>query len=99
MSRLEEYIYDFNRQSLDIGLWKGEVALKNFKLKRNIWPLNPDLNLTLEHGHVDNLHIDIPWTKLHTGQFKSYVKNVYLVFKLNVNETTEKELNLKEDFS
>ncbi len=96
VSRLEEYIDDFNRESLDIGLWTGEIALKNFKLKQNIWSLGSDLNLTLEHGHIDNLHIEIPWSKIHTGQIKAYVKNVYLVFKLNVNEETEKEIGLKE---
>jgi hypothetical protein len=62
VSRLEQHVADFDRSSLDIGLWNGEIALKNLTLKQNYWQITPDINYILEYGQIDKLHIEIPWT-------------------------------------
>ena len=64
---LSEYVEDFNSENMKIGLWSGEVVIKNVKLrKENIQKLN--LPLKIKYSRLGCLKMSIPWKSLGSSK-------------------------------
>ncbi|KAG0185188.1 hypothetical protein DFQ28_009826 [Apophysomyces sp. BC1034] len=92
---LGSYVSNLNYDQLKIGIWNGEVNLKDLKLKREALdkldlPINVsegiseniknDREFTVASiGFLGELTLSIPWANLKTKPVRVYVNNVYLL--------------------
>jgi len=64
---LGEYIEDFSSDNLHVGIWSGEVILKNIKLKKEIMK-RLNLPFILKFSHLGCLKMNIPWKSLTSSK-------------------------------
>lgn len=60
---LGAYIENFDSKQLNIGIWSGDVRLKNLKLKKESLD-KFKLPLDVKFGHLGELTLQIPWSNL-----------------------------------
>ncbi|OZJ06276.1 hypothetical protein BZG36_00800 [Bifiguratus adelaidae] len=75
---LGAYVSNLNYNQLNIGIWSGDVVLKNLKLKREALD-KLDLPIDVLEGHLGTLTLNIPWNNLKNKPVKIYVDDVYLL--------------------
>lgn len=99
---LGAYVENFDAKQLDIGIWSGDVRLKNLILKKESldkfkFPL--DVNF----GHLGELTLQIPWSNLKGKPVKVIVEDVYLLAapiilnEYDAAEDERREQQLKQD--
>lgn len=93
---LGEFI-DINEENLNLSLavWSGQIVLNNLKLKTDSF-VRP-FNLTIFHGTINRLEINIPWTALLNSPVQIIIDGVNLQLEpLNLaamdKEETKKRL-------
>lgn len=98
---LGSYVENFDPNQLNIGIWSGDVKLRNLKLKKeSLDKLN--LPIELKCGHLGQLTLQIPWSNLKGLPVKVLVEDVYLLAagripeSINIEEDAQRELNVKK---
>ncbi|GMM46069.1 membrane morphogenesis protein [Pichia kluyveri] len=97
---LGAYVENFDPNQLNIGIWSGDVTLKNLKLKsESLDKLNLPINLNC--GHLGTLTMQIPWSNLKSKPVKILIENCFILASaklpsnFNLKEELEKKLNAK----
>ena len=57
---LAEYVDGLNTSQLNIGIWSGDVTLRNLRLKRTALD-KFQLPLDVKEGYLGRLTLSIPW--------------------------------------
>jgi len=100
---LGQYLKDFNKENLRIGIWNGDVVLENLEIKEDA--LN-QLNVPfgIKKGFLGKLRLKVPWKNLKSQPVIVVVENVYLVAQpdygfseYDEKKEREKELSMKKD--
>ncbi|KAI9031000.1 hypothetical protein CLU79DRAFT_842748 [Phycomyces nitens] len=83
---LGAYVSNLNYNQLQIGIWSGEVVLRNLRLKREALD---KLNLPVDvlHGYLGELTLTIPWSNLKGKPVMININDVY-VLAVPRNEST-----------
>lgn len=81
VKHLGKYI-DGLKNSLDVGLFDGEVTIENVSLKPS-FVNSLGLPFTLKFSHIEKIHISIPWSKLKEKNTMVNVRGIYVL--LNVS--------------
>ncbi|GME91331.1 unnamed protein product [[Candida] boidinii] len=74
---LGAYVENFDPKQLNIGIWNGDVSLKNLRLKRESLE-KLDLPIDVKFGHLGELTLQIPWSNLKSKPVKVTIEEVYL---------------------
>ncbi|CAH2355297.1 vacuolar protein sorting-associated protein 13 [[Candida] railenensis] len=99
---LGSYIEDFDPKQLNIGIWSGDVKLKNLRLKKESLD-ELKLPLDVKFGHLGELTLQIPWSNLKGQPVKVIIEDVYLLASpiiledFDLEEDMKKELNVKKE--
>ncbi|TIC36939.1 hypothetical protein E3Q08_04156 [Wallemia mellicola] len=75
---LSAYIDNLDYSQLNVGIWSGDVKLKNLKLRKSAldkFRLPVDVN----EGYLGELTLSIPWSNLKGKPCKVTIDNVYLI--------------------
>jgi vacuolar protein sorting-associated protein 13A/C len=64
---LGEYIENFSAENLKIGIWSGEVLLKNIALKKSIIK-KFNLPFRINYSRLGCLRMNIPWKSLTSSK-------------------------------
>lgn len=72
------YVENFDPQQLNIGIWLGDVALRNLRVKRELLD-KFDLPVNVLFGHVGKLTLQVPWANLKGKPVKVLVEDVYIL--------------------
>lgn len=98
---LGSYVENFDPNQLNIGIWSGDVKLRNLKLKKeSLDKLN--LPIDMKCGHLGQLTLQIPWSNLKGLPVKVLIEDVYLLAagripeSINNEEDVQRELNVKK---
>lgn len=84
-SVLGEYLENFNSENLKIGIWSGEVVIRNVRFRAEvIRKLN--LPLVLLHSRIGCLRMNIPWKNLTGSKIEVLLDGLQLL----VGEVSEK---------
>lgn len=75
---LGAYIENFDSKQLNIGIWGGDVRLKNLRLKKESLD-KFKLPLDVKFGHLGELTLLIPWNNLKGKPVKVVIDDVYLL--------------------
>jgi len=85
---LDDLVEDLDPESLQVGLWSGNVQLTDVTLKGGVHSrdFGKGMHVTLEYGHIEDAKLQVPWTSLQTGSIKGSLENVSLVFRAHLAE-------------
>ncbi|KAG2213335.1 hypothetical protein INT46_007194 [Mucor plumbeus] len=83
---LKNYVSNLNYDQLKIGIWNGEVNLRNLKLRRDALD-KLDLPINVSEGYLGELTLIIPWSNLRNEPVKIIIDHVYLLAEPK-NEST-----------
>ncbi|BFZ57125.1 Vacuolar protein sorting-associated protein 13 [Savitreella phatthalungensis] len=75
---LGAYIDGFDPKQLNVGIWSGDVKLRNLKLKREALD-KFKLPIDVSAGYVGELTLSIPWSNLAKKPVKVFIDNVFLL--------------------
>ncbi|OQR95897.1 vacuolar protein sorting-associated protein [Thraustotheca clavata] len=90
-SQLGKYVDGLAPESLQVGLWSGELLLTNLKLK----PLAlAELNLPIKvlHGAIGKVHVLVPWNQLGSASVQITLEGIYGVAVPNTELPSEEEV-------
>ena len=75
---LGSYVENFDPEQLNVGVWSGNVKLKNLKLKRDAFD-TLDLPIEVKFGMLGDLVLNVPWSSLKNKPVKISIENCYLL--------------------
>lgn len=92
---LASYVDGLNTNQLNVGIWSGDVKLRNLRLKTSALD-KFRLPIDVKEGYLGDLTLSIPWSNLKGKPVRVLVENVYLLASprnanANVDEAEEDE--------
>ncbi len=72
------YVKNFNPQQLNVGIWNGDVKLRNLELRREALD-QLHLPVNVVEGHLGSLTMSIPWTNLRGKPVKISIEDVFVL--------------------
>lgn len=92
---LASYVDGLNTSQLNVGIWSGDVKLRNLRLKTSALD-KFRLPIDVKEGYLGDLTLSIPWSNLKGKPVRVLVENVYLLAaprnaNLDVDEAEEDE--------
>ncbi|CAD6889894.1 unnamed protein product [Tilletia caries] len=75
---LASYVDGLNTSQLNIGIWSGDVKLRNLRLKTSALD-KFRLPIDVKEGYLGDLTLSIPWSNLKGKPVRVLVENVYLL--------------------
>jgi vacuolar protein sorting-associated protein 13A/C len=72
------YVQNFDPKQLNVGIWSGDVKLRDLELRREaLDQLHLPLNVVA--GHLGSLTLSIPWSNLRGKPLKINIEDVFLL--------------------
>ncbi|KWU46731.1 hypothetical protein RHOSPDRAFT_14825 [Rhodotorula sp. JG-1b] len=75
---LSAYVDNLNTSQLNVGIWSGDVKLRNLRLKKEALD-KFRLPVDVKEGYLGDLTLSIPWSNLGGKPVRVLVENVYLL--------------------
>lgn len=72
------YVKNFDPKQLNVGIWSGDVKLRNLELRREALD-QLHLPLNVVEGHLGQLTLSIPWSNLRGKPVKVNIEDVFLL--------------------
>ena len=72
------YVKNFDAKQLNVGIWNGDVKLKNLELRREALD-QLHLPVNVAEGHLGQLTMSIPWTNLRGKPVRVNIEDVFLL--------------------
>ncbi|CAO2655854.1 Nn.00g046570.m01.CDS01 [Neocucurbitaria sp. VM-36] len=72
------YVQNFDPKQLNVGIWSGDVKLRDLELRREALD-QLRLPLNVVEGHLGSLTLSIPWSNLRGKPLKVNIEDVYLL--------------------
>ncbi|KAF2789276.1 vacuolar protein sorting-associated protein 13 [Melanomma pulvis-pyrius CBS 109.77] len=72
------YVQNFDAKQLNVGIWSGDVKLRNLELRREALD-QLHLPLNVVEGHLGSLTLSIPWSNLRGKPLKVNIEDVFLL--------------------
>lgn len=72
------YVKNFDPGQLRVGIWSGDVILRDLELRREALD-QLKLPINVAEGHLGKLTLSIPWSNLRGAPVKAYIENVFLL--------------------
>ncbi|KAI2611442.1 vacuolar protein sorting-associated protein 13 [Hypoxylon fragiforme] len=72
------YLKNFDPAQLKVGIWSGDVKLRNLELRKEALD-QLKLPINVMEGHLGELTLVIPWSNLRGAPVKVLIEDVYLL--------------------
>ncbi|KAF4508140.1 hypothetical protein G6O67_004556 [Ophiocordyceps sinensis] len=72
------YVQNFDPTQLKVGIWSGDVKLRNLELRREALD-QLKLPINVVAGHLGELTLAIPWSNLRGAPVKVLIEDVFLL--------------------
>lgn len=72
------YVQNFDPKQLNVGIWSGDVKLRDLQLRREALD-QLRLPLNVVEGHLGSLTLSIPWSNLRGKPLKINIEDVFLL--------------------
>ncbi|KAG8628535.1 hypothetical protein KVT40_004408 [Elsinoe batatas] len=72
------YVRNFDPKQLNVGIWSGDVKLRNLELRREALD-QLKLPINVIEGHVGVLTLSIPWSNLRGKPVRVNIEDVFLL--------------------
>ncbi|PVU94347.1 hypothetical protein BB561_002601 [Smittium simulii] len=89
------YVDNLETNQLRIGIWRGDVALKNLQLRKDALD-GLHLPIDISKGEIKNLTLTIPWSNLRGQPVKLLIEGLDLECNLKLDHNLSEEDEKKE---
>ena len=72
------YVKNFDPKQLNVGIWSGDVKLRNLQLRKEALD-QLHLPLNVVEGYLGELTLQIPWSNLRGKPVKASIQDVFLL--------------------
>ncbi|KAI1120705.1 hypothetical protein F5Y10DRAFT_272813 [Nemania abortiva] len=72
------YVKNFDPAQLKVGIWSGDVKLRDLELRREALD-QLKLPINVVEGHLGQLTLTIPWSNLRGAPVKVFIEDVFLL--------------------
>ncbi|OMP86452.1 Vacuolar protein sorting-associated protein 13 [Diplodia seriata] len=72
------YVQNFDPKQLNVGIWSGDVKLRDLELRREALD-QLHLPLNVVQGHLGSLTLSIPWSNLRGKPVRVSIEDVFLL--------------------
>lgn len=72
------YIRNFDPKQLNVGIWSGDVKLRDLELRREALD-QLKLPINVVEGHLGQLTVKIPWSNLRGQPVQVYIEDVFVL--------------------
>lgn len=72
------YVKNFDPTQLKVGIWSGDVKLRNLELRKEALD-QLKLPINVMEGHLGELTLVIPWSNLRGAPVKVFIEDVFLL--------------------
>src|SRR2546421_1857297 len=72
------YVKNFDPKHLNVGIWSGDVTLRNLELRKEALD-QLHLPLNVVHGYLGQLTLSIPWSNLRGKPVRIHIEDVFLL--------------------
>lgn len=72
------YVKNFDPGQLKVGIWSGDVQLRNLELRKEALD-QLKLPINVVEGHLGHLTLTIPWSNLRGQPVKIFIEDVFLL--------------------
>uniref|UniRef100_A0A665TE46 Vacuolar protein sorting 13 homolog B n=1 Tax=Echeneis naucrates TaxID=173247 RepID=A0A665TE46_ECHNA len=93
MSYVNKYIKNLKPSDLQLSLWGGDVVLSKLDLKLDVLEQELKLPFTFMSGHIHELRIHVPWTKLGSEPVVITINTMECILKLRDGVQDDHETN------
>lgn len=90
------YVKNFDAKQLNVGIWNGDVKLKNLELRREALD-QLHLPVNVVEGHLGQLTMSIPWTNLRGKPVRVNIEDVFLLAAPKVDSEYNEEEEAKRE--
>lgn len=89
MEYVAKYVKNIRPEDMQLSLWEGEATLQNLDLRLDV--LEEELQLPCEFlsGHVHEMTIRVPWTKITSEPIRIIINTIEFVLKLRRNKSDD----------
>ena len=87
---LGAYCENLNTNQLNIGIWSGDVKLRNLRLKREALD-KFHLPISCKDGYIGELTASIPWSNLRGKPVQVLIKDIYLLCEPSAAQDIDEE--------
>lgn len=91
MSYVNRYIKNLKPSDLQLSLWGGDVVLSKLDLRLDVLEQELKLPFTFLSGHIHELRIHVPWTKLSSEAVVITINTMECILKLRDAATEDNE--------
>lgn len=97
---LGSYVENFDPAQLNVGIWSGNVKLRNLKLRKDCLD-GLNLPVDVKFGILGELVLNVPWSSLKNKPVKIVIEDCYLLCtprdmaSMHSQEQLERELRVK----
>ncbi|XP_026477542.1 vacuolar protein sorting-associated protein 13B-like [Ctenocephalides felis] len=86
LSYVDKYIKNFRPEDSQVSLWGGEVSFHNLDLRLDVLEEElQSLQFSIVSGHIHELLIRVPWTKLASEPITVTINTIECIIKLKDN--------------
>ncbi|XP_059611224.1 intermembrane lipid transfer protein VPS13B [Phlebotomus argentipes] len=82
LSHIEKYVRNIRPQDAQLSLWNGEWAFQNLDLRLDVLEEELNLPFIFLSGHIHELIIRVPWTKIASEPVTITINTIEFVVKL-----------------
>lgn len=82
LSYVDRYISNFQRKDAQVSLWEGDAILQNLDLDLEVLDQEFNLPFSFVSGHIHELHIHVPWTRIASAPVTITINTIECVMKL-----------------
>lgn len=90
------YVKDFDAKQLNVGIWNGDVKLRNLELRKEALD-QMHLPINVVEGHLGQLTMSIPWTNLRGKPVRINIEDVFLLAAPKQDEDYKEEEEKKRE--
>eukprot|EP00095_Tigriopus_kingsejongensis_P000632 maker-scaffold275_size226830-snap-gene-1.19 protein:Tk00632 transcript:maker-scaffold275_size226830-snap-gene-1.19-mRNA-1 annotation:"hypothetical protein DAPPUDRAFT_217952" len=82
LSYVEKYVKNIRAEHSQVSLWGGDVSFSNLDLRLDVLQQELHLPFAFVSGHIHELQIHVPWTRLHAEPIVITINTIECVLKL-----------------
>uniref|UniRef100_A0A182JVY1 Vacuolar protein sorting-associated protein 13B n=1 Tax=Anopheles christyi TaxID=43041 RepID=A0A182JVY1_9DIPT len=94
LSYVEKYVKNIRPEDSQLSLWGGEVVFQNLDLKLDVLEEELHLPFNFLSGHIHELCIRVPWTKIASEPIVITINTIEFVLKLR--DTNDRNVPKRE---
>ena len=94
---LGDYVDNLQTNQLNLGVWSGDVVLRDLRLKRDALD-KFNLPLTVKEGYLGDLRLFIPWANLKNQAVKINIYDIFLLVGAAGSDFYDEEKERQRDW-